>query len=124
MISAGEIKQQALKWRKPFLQSLVTNESFFPRRIERIGKVKSFHIIHRFETTQSEIESLYKGSKNETGAGYLVKTAGKNYRRTGSHELPDTIEFETAADYLHFTGKKKEWQLFEMNYHLAIDNLP
>ncbi len=124
MINADEIKQQALKWWRPFLQSCLIKEPFFPKKIERIGKVKSSQIIHRFEAIQSEIESLYKTSKNNTGAGYLIKTSGRNYRRTGSHELPDTIEFESAADYLHFTGKKKEWQLFMRHSQEATDNLP
>jgi len=116
--------EQALKWWKPFLQSSILREPFFPKQIDRIGKPQSGDLIRRFELLQGEIAALYGKSKNETGAGYLVKTATQHFRRTGSHDLPDCIVFETADDYLHFTRKKKEWELFIGNYELLISNLP
>jgi len=124
MISPEEIKQQALKWWKPFLQSHIANEAFFPKQLDRIGKVKPGQITRQFETLQQEIELLYKASKNATGAGYLIKTAGRNFRRSGAHDLPDTIEFETADDYLSFIGKKREWKLFLTNYLLLSEKFP
>jgi len=116
MISPAEIKSYALKWWKPLLQSTISGEVFFPKTIDRIGKAQSVHITERFEILQKEIEALYRYSKSQTGTGYLVKTAERNFRRTGSHELPDSIVFETLEDYLSFTGKKKEWNLFLLNY--------
>lgn len=41
MISPQEIKAQAIKWWKPFLQSHLRNEPFFPKTIDRIGKITS-----------------------------------------------------------------------------------
>lgn len=124
MISPEEIKQQALKWWPFFLRSHILNEPFFPRSIDRIGKVQSGDITHRYEALKQEIEYLYQFSKNETGTGYLVKTEDKNFRRTGSHELPDSIVFETADDYIHYVGKKKEWKLFRQNYELITHEIP
>lgn len=124
MIGPEEIRQQALKWWKPFLQSYITKEVFFPKQIDRIGKVKPGQITRQFETLQQEMELLYKASKNETGAGYLIKTAGRNFRRSGTHDLPDTIEFETAEDYLYFIGKKREWKLFLTNHLLLSEKFP
>ena len=95
MISPAEIKNQALKWWKPLLQSYIQEELCFPKSIDRIGKVKSSHVTARFELLQQEIEELYRCSKNQTGTGYQVQTAERNFRRTGSHELPDTVVFET-----------------------------
>ena len=106
------------------MQSHVNNESFFPKQIDRIGKVQPAHVTQRFEALQNEIESLYKNSKNETGIGYLIKTSGKNFRRTGVHELPDSIVFDSADDYLYFIGRRKEWKLFLRNYELLMDSLP
>ena len=100
MISPAEIKTYALKWWKPLLQSTISGEVFFPKTIDRIGKAQSVHITERFEILQKEIEALYRFSKSQTGTGYLVKTAEKNFRHTGRHELPDTIIFETLEDYL------------------------
>lgn len=124
MISPEEIKKQADKWWKPLLQSEIRGEAFFPRTIERIGKVKPEHITQRFEALQQEIELLYRHSKNQTGGGYLIKTAGQNFRRSGSHELPEAIVFETAIDYLSFANKKKEWKDFLSNYDIIVRNIP
>jgi hypothetical protein len=124
MISPEEIKIQALKWWKPFLQSEIMGEAFFPRMIDRIGKVKSGHVTQRFELLQQEIELLYRHSKNQTGTGYMVKTAGRNFRRTGSHELPDTIVFESAEDYISFINKKKEWKVFLSAFEKIITAIP
>jgi hypothetical protein len=124
MIGPEDIKSQALKWWKPFLQSKIMGEEFFPRTIDRIGKVRSGHVTQRFEPLQQEIELLYRHSKNQTGTGYMVKTAGRNFRRTCSHELPDTIVFETAEDYLSFTNKKKEWKFFLASFESIITAVP
>ncbi|MCW3464389.1 Wadjet anti-phage system protein JetD domain-containing protein [Chitinophaga nivalis] len=124
MISPEEIKVQASKWWKPLLQSKISGAVFFPKVIDRIGKVKSDHITQRFELLQQEITILYHHSKNQTGIGYLVKTAGHNFRRTGSHELPDAIVFETMEDYLFFTGKKKEWNVFLASYESIMSEIP
>lgn len=124
MISPAEIKKQALKWWKPLLQSHILEELFFPKIIDRIGKVKSGHITERFEVLQKEIEELYRYSKNQTGKGYLVQTAGRNFRRTGSHDLPDSVVFETIDDYLYVIGCAKEWRLFIANYNTIIGTIP
>ncbi len=124
MISPEDIKQQALKWWKSFLQSHILQQPFFPRQIDRIGKIHPADITRRFENLKHEIDILYRESKNETGSGYLVKTAGRNFRRTGAHELPDSIVFETADDYLFCTGKRKEWKLFTRNCELLTECLP
>lgn len=124
MISPAEIKKQALKWWRPFLQSNIQGELFFPQIIDRIGKVKSSQITERFELLQKEIEELYRYSKNQTGKGYLVQTAGRNFRRMGSHELPDSVVFETIDDYIYFIGCTKEWRLFLDHYKTIIDTIP
>ncbi len=124
MIKPDQIKELALKWWQPFLISCINDAPFFPRQIDRIGKVKSGEITSRFELLQNEIEGLYKQSKNNTGVGYLVKTADKNFRRSGAHQLPDAIEFETIPDYLYCTGKKKEWLTFQENYTLLTAEIP
>jgi len=124
MISPEDIRQQALKWWKPFLKSIISGETFFPREIDRIGKPRSGEITGRFDGLQDEIAALYKKSKNETGAGYWVKTAERNFRRTGTHQLPNSIIFETTDDYLDFIRKKTELERFRNNYQLITQTLP
>ncbi|MBB5437711.1 hypothetical protein HDC92_001385 [Pedobacter sp. AK017] len=127
MISPEEIKRQALKWWEPFLRSKFNtdnNELFFPKQIARIGKVHASQITIRLELYQQQIEKLYKYSKNVLGSGYRIKTADKTFRRIGTHEIPDVIEFETTEDYLSFIGKKKEYNSFLSNCELLMCNLP
>src|SRR5690606_2447595 len=102
-------------------QSHITGVPFFPKRIDRIGKVKPGDVTNQFETLQLQIEQLYLHSKNKTGSGYVVKTEQQNFRRTGIHELPQFIEFETLDDYISFIGKKQDWQIFLRNYKHVIE---
>jgi hypothetical protein len=124
MISPEDIRLQALKWWQSYLLSLILKKPFFPREMDRIGKVKPGDLTHRFDVLQDEVAMLYKHSKNETGTGYWIKTAEKNFRRTGAHQLPDNILFETAEDYLCYIRKKGEAALFIQNYERLVGALP
>jgi hypothetical protein len=124
MISPDEIKQQTERWWPQVLQSHIQGESFFPRTIDRIGKVRSGDVRQQFEKVQNEVEHLFSQSKNEKGIGYKVETAGVNFRRTGSHELPDRIVLESLQDYLFVTNKKKQWSVFVKNLDLILTTLP
>lgn len=123
MITPDEIKKVASKWWRAFLQSYILGEQFFPKRIDRIGKIKPGDVTSQFESLQLQIEHLYLHSKNRAGAGYLVKTERQNFRRTGIHELPEFIEFETQEDYIAFIGKKKEWHTFLKNYKYVTETI-
>lgn len=124
MISPDEIKRQALRWWNQVLQCYMRDETFSPMQIDRIGKIQSGAVRQQYEKLQKEIEELYRHSKNQTGTGYLVQTSGHNFRRSGNLELPDSIVFESLEDYLHTTGKKKEWALFVKNYNLITGSIP
>ncbi len=124
MISPQEIKVQALKWWKPFLQSHLRNETYFPKTIDRIGKITSSSIREKIDELQMQVEELYKNSKEKLGYGYVVNKENVNFRRTGSHALPQSITFETAEDYIEFIGKKKEWNAFLKNSSLIIQQIP
>lgn len=118
MISPQEIKIQALKWWKPFLQSHLRNEPFFPKTIDRIGKITSSAVREKITELQNQLNELYANSKEKLGYGYIINKAEVNFRRTGSHTLPQSIIFETAEDYIEFIGKKKDWNAFLKNSSL------
>lgn len=124
MISPEEIKQQALRWWQEVLQYHIKGENTFPRHIDRIGKIRPGEVRQHFAKIQNEIGDLLRQSKNETGTGYLVEKTGHNFRRSGSHELPDRIVIETLEDYLFVTARKKEWLTFVKNYDEAINTIP
>jgi len=124
MISPADIESYASKWWKEVLQSHITGVDFFPKSIDRIGKVQSSKLLDNFETIQNQVSDLYTHSKLQVGHGYVVKAAHKNFRRTGTHELPDSVVFETLEDYLQYTHKTKEWERFVKHYQLVIDAIP
>lgn len=124
MISPEEIKQQALRHWEQVLTDHINGKEFSPIKIDRIGKVKSGQVREQFEKLQDEIENLLQDSKNKTGLGYFVELSGHNFRRTGSHELPNSILIETLDDFLHVSGKKREWLYFLKNYDFVVTNIP
>jgi hypothetical protein len=124
MISPAEIKAQAFKWWKPFLQSHLKGETFFPRNIDRIGKIKSSSIRENLNELQAQLDELYKNSKEKLGVGYIINKADVHFRRTGSHSLPQSITFESQEDYIAFIGKKKEWNFFLHSNKLIQDEIP
>ncbi|MEP7374626.1 MAG: Wadjet anti-phage system protein JetD domain-containing protein [Chitinophagaceae bacterium] len=124
MITPAEIKVQALKWWKPYLQSHLKGEMFFPRNIDRIGKIKSSAVRENLSELQTQLDDLYKKTKEKTGFGYVVNKEDVHFRRTGSHTLPQSITFESAEDYIVFVGKKKEWNSFLYGTNVIEDELP
>jgi len=112
MISPEEIKIQALKWWKPFLQSYLKGEIFFPKTIDRIGKIVSTSVRENFNVHQAQLEVLHNNSKQKLGYGYVVISADVNFRRIGTHSLPQSIIFESLNDYISFIAKEKEWDVF------------
>lgn len=124
MISPAEIKVQALKWWKPFLQSQLKGENFFPKTIDRIGKIKSSAIRENISEIQQQLDDLYKNSKEKTGWGYIVNREDVRFRRTGSHSLPQSITFLSVDDYIAYSGKKKEWNSFLQGCKLIQSELP
>lgn len=124
MISPDEIKAQVIKWWRPFLQSHLKGESFFPKRIDRIGKIKPSAVTEKISELQQQLEELHKHSKEKLGYGYSIVKQDINFRRTGSHSLPKYIVFETADDYVFFIGKKKEWNVFLANSRFILQERP
>lgn len=124
MITPEEITRIAEKWWKPALQSRVLGEPFFPRTIERIGQVRAGHITDQFSDLQRGIETLYAHSKHVTHRGYLIQTTEQTFRRTGTHTLPKSIEFESWEEYVHYLKKGKDLKCFDSNLQLVVNALP
>lgn len=124
MISPSEIRSQAFKWWKQFLQAYLRGESFFPKTIDRIGKIKSSEIREDINALQSKLEALYQESKERISYGYTVNKAEANFRKTGRHVLPQSITIDTIHDYICLLGKQKEWKKFLENVQLIRNALP
>jgi hypothetical protein len=124
MITPEEITRIARSWWKPALTSRVTGAAFFPKSIERIGRVRPGDLSDRFRDLQQRIEDLYLHSKHQTGKGYVIRNQEQTFRRKGSHVLPRAIEFESWEDYVHYLKKDKECRCFEANKELILATLP
>lgn len=124
MISPQEIKTQASKWWKPFLQSHLRNEVFFPKSIDRIGKITPSSLRGKFSELQIQLDELYKNAKDKLGYGYVINKEDVSFRRTGNHSLPQSISFESTDDYVGFIGKKKEWTSFLKCSSYILQQLP
>ncbi len=124
MISPQEIKSQALKWWKPFLQSYLKGEIFFPKTIDRIGRVTSSSVREKINELQIQLEELHRNSKERLGHGYVINKQDINFRRTGSHLLPQSITIDSAEDYIDFIGKRKEWNSFLNSSQFILQELP
>jgi hypothetical protein len=124
MISPQEIKEQGLKWWKPFLQSHLKEEVFFPRNIDRIGKIKSSSVRENINELQVQLDELYKNEKGKLGFGYIVNREDVRFRRTGNHSLPKSITFECSDDFIAFIGKTKEWDSFVESTNLIQAQVP
>jgi len=124
MITPEQINRLVHKWWPDLLKSEVLGEAFFPRTIDRIGKIQPGDITDRFGSLQHEVEQLFRSSKNETGRGYRVNIASRTFRRTGTHSLPESIVFETVEDYVFFVRKEKEWKLFKKNLARITEVFP
>lgn len=124
MISPEEIRIQALKWWKPFLQSYLNKETFFPKTIERIGKVTPSSVRENFGELQSQLENLDNQSKQKLGYGYTINRQYVSFRRAGKHSLPNSISFESADDYIAFIDKKGDWNDFLNSVELIEQTLP
>jgi len=124
MISPQEIKNQALKWWKPFLQSQLIGENIFPKTIDRIGKISSSSVREKINELQTQLADLQNNSKEHLGYGYVINRQDINFRRTGLHSLPQSITFETTEDYIDFIGKKKDWTIFLQSSSFILEQIP
>jgi hypothetical protein len=111
MISPNDIKVQALKWWKPFLKSHLKGEDFFPRNIDRIGKIKSSGVRENITKLQQQLDELYKNSKEKTGFGYTINKEDVRFRRTGSHSLPQSITLKRQKIILPTPERKPNGKL-------------
>ena len=72
MITPEEISLTVFKWWEPLLRSsLLGNNNFFPKRIDRIGKIKAQDLTQRFD----EIKSYISTPKTKKARGirkYLI----------------------------------------------------
>ncbi len=124
MITPQEIKEQCLKWWKEVLLSSVDSVAYFPKEINRIGKVSPKDILDKLPEYKQSIELLKNNSKENKKLGYHLIVADRQFEKIGKQPVPGKISIDSIEDYLRITGKEKEHQTFLKNYSLIQNELP
>src|SRR5690606_6157232 len=63
-------------------------------------------------------------SKQDKKLGYRLITVEKQFDKIGTQSVPERIVIESLEDYLHITGKEREYQLFLSNLLVLNNQLP
>lgn len=124
MITPKEIQEQCMKWWKEVLLSSIDSIAYFPKDINRIGKISSKDILNKLSEYQKSIELLKNNSKENKKFGYNILLAEKQFNKIGRQPVPEKISIDNIDDYLKITGKEKEYQTFLKNYSLVQKELP
>lgn len=119
MITVAELKRKSQALYRDYLRALVTEVPFFPRKIRSDKKVSE-----DFATMRSELAQIIAASAERTGYGYTIQYEKINTRKHGIQNLPMEISFETERDYLRFTGKQRESEVFKSDLEYILQTLP
>ncbi len=133
MITPKEIQKQCLMWWKDVLLAYIDDldddtVSFFPREINRIGKISAKDVLNKVLEYKKSIELLQNDAKNDTKEskkyGYKLVLEEQQFAKIGKQSVPSKIIIESIKDYLKITNKEKEYQLFKKNYAIILKELP
>lgn len=124
MITPSEVKEQCLKWWKDVLIASVNSNSFFPKEVSRIGKVKTKDILSNLSAYNQAIQQLQNSSKEFRKNSYKITWEERIFDKIGKQKVPDKILIDSLDDYLWITGKEKEYEIFIRNNSLINQELP
>jgi hypothetical protein len=119
MITVTEIRKKADKVFAAVLTAAVYGDPFFPLTL-RSDKSLS----RNFVEMSKEIAHVMADSKDRKGFGYTIVSERIKHRQHGVQDIPKSIVFETAADYLKFIGKSKDYEQFLSDSRQIINDLP
>jgi len=124
MITPEEIQEQCLRCWKDVLLSFGNSTAYFPKEINRIGKVSTKDILKNLSDYKDSIRLLQSHSKENKKFGYKLILEERQFDKIGRQQVPEKIIVESVDDYLRITGKEKEYGIFLKNHSLIIHELP
>jgi len=124
MITPKEIQQQCFNWWKNVLIAHIESIHFFPREINKIGRITSKDLMEKLPEYKKSIELLRSHSKPNKKFGYSLIEEERQFDKIGKQSVPKKIVIETLEDYLKIAGKEKEYQIFTLNYKLLVGGQP
>lgn len=119
MITVTEIRRKADKVFATVLTAAVTGEHYFPLTLRSDKSLSK-----NFVEMSKEIAHVMADSKDRKGFGYTIISETIRHRMHGIQDIPKSIVFETAPDYLKFIGKSKEYEQFLTDSRQIINDLP
>lgn len=124
MINHAEIRQQAEKWWPAVLRSALLGESYFPKALHRIGKVKAKDRLRAYERIREQQDALIAQSKKQTGQGYRLHWVERKFRDVGRNRFIDGISFDTLEDYLGYLKRGAIYKRFQQDADLICTRFP
>jgi hypothetical protein len=124
MITPREIQKQCLKWWKEVLLSSIDSIPYFPKDVNRIGKINSKDILNKLSEYKQSIELLKNSSKVVKKSGYTLITEERQFDKIGRQPVPEKISIDSIDDYLKVVGKEKDYQTFLRNNSLIKNEIP
>ena len=110
MIQPEDIRRKAENLYPDYLRAWLDGEGkFFPRVIPARRTLDG----DNFSVAIQSVRRLREESKEVTGFGYTVQWQEVNSRKFGRNQFPARIVFETPGDFLRFTGKQREFSVFQ-----------
>ena len=91
MITPKEIQEQCLKWWKDVLLSSSDSTSYFPKEINRIGKVSSKDILKNLSAYKDSIHLLRSHSKEKKKFGYKLVLEERQFDKIGTQQVPEKL---------------------------------
>ncbi|GBU24053.1 hypothetical protein R83H12_00674 [Fibrobacteria bacterium R8-3-H12] len=122
-ITPEKIQQQCTNWWKDVLVAYIKFDDFFPKEINRIGKITTKDLREKLPEILRSLEILQNNSKSNKKFGYSLIKTELSYKGK-KHLIPKKVVIETLEDYLKIIEKEKEYQIFTNNYELLINELP
>ena len=107
MITPKEIQQQCLNWWKDVLIAHIERMNYFPKEINRIGKITAKDLLEKLPEYQKSIALLRAHSKSNKRHGYCVVEIERTFEKIGKQSVPEKIIIETLDDYLKITKKEE-----------------
>jgi hypothetical protein len=124
MITPKEIQQQCLNWWKSVLIAHINSTDFFPKEINRIGKITSKDLLERLPEYQNSLALLRNNSKTNKKYGYTLVETERQFDKIGKQSVPEKIVIETLEDYLKLIKKENDFQIFVQQSNLIIQTFP
>lgn len=124
MITPKEIQGTCNRWWLEVLLSVSNSIPYFPKEINRIGKVSSNDILKNLSDYKLSIQLLTGNSKENKKNSYRLVLEERNFDKIGKQQVPAKIIIESLEDYLRLTEKENEFEIFQRNHSLIIKELP